>query len=249
MIMVRDTPNHAGVVISGDYMDFDALYEAIHTAVGDEDEYPAYEAARLRILGLAYDLRHAIMGDREVEFVDNGMDTDKMKRLAVITASKNVYLKINILWPEMLFLMMTLNDFLYLYAKKQAKLAYNVFLDRRSIWDTSIAQVRGFQAAAAQCLQSVVSEASFSRLLNLMNKDYPWHDGYLSQYVDVLNIRFIGMTSEKRRKSIPTIAKRLAEYGEEYCRLREEILAAAREYGCSPVEIDSGVDYPEEVIW
>lgn len=59
MIYVTNTSNNAGVAIYGDCLDFDALYEALHIVVGDEDEYVRYKAARIRILGVCYDLRHA----------------------------------------------------------------------------------------------------------------------------------------------------------------------------------------------
>ena len=44
-----------------------------------ENENIIYESAMNRVMGVCYDLRHALMGDRDIEFVDNGMDYDKMK--------------------------------------------------------------------------------------------------------------------------------------------------------------------------
>jgi hypothetical protein len=41
-------------------------------------------------------------------------------------------------------------------------------------------------------------------MMNLMNKDYTWVDGYATQYLDILNCRFLDMSREKRLKSIPT---------------------------------------------
>jgi hypothetical protein len=66
-----------------------------------------------------------------------------------------------------------------------------------------------------------------------MNKDYTWLDNYTWQYLDVLNYQFIAMDSEKRLKSIPTMAKRLAEQGKEYRRFRAVVKAAARNYNTS----------------
>ena len=112
MIYVKNTPNNVGVSIYGDCLDFDMLYDALHTIVGNEEQYTAYEAARIRVLGVCYDLRHALMGDREIEFVDNGIDDEKRKHMSVLASDKNVYLKINVLWSEMLFVTMVLNDFM-----------------------------------------------------------------------------------------------------------------------------------------
>jgi hypothetical protein len=140
MIYVENTPNNTGVAVYGDHRDFEGLYEALHDIVGNEDEFLNHEMVRIRVLAVCYDLRHAMMGDREFEFVDNGMDDFKMRKLSVIAPDKNVYLKINVLWPELLFVMMALNDFILLYAKKKARVSYKSVLDRRNIWDASIAK-------------------------------------------------------------------------------------------------------------
>lgn len=249
MIHAKNTPNNTGVAIYGDNMDFKELYEALHTIVGDEGEFVSYDAARIRVLGVCYDIRHALQGDREIEFVDNGMDADKMKWMSVITPDKNVYLKINMLWPEMLFVTMALNDFIRLYARKKAKKSYDVMLDRLNIWDESIAHVRVFQSAIAKCIKKTVSEASFRRMMNLMNKDYTWVDGYATQYLDILNCRFLDMSREKRLKSIPTIAKRLAEHSDEYRQVKAEIVAAAKKFSTTEDNIRLQDDYPEYIEW
>lgn len=249
MILIKNTPNNTGVAIYGDYMDFENLYEALHSVVGDEDEFAAYDAARMRVLGVCYDIRHALMGDREIEFVNNGMDEEKKRRMSVLTPDKNVYLKIYVLWPEMLFVTMALNDFIRLYARKKAKKSYDVMLDKQNIWDESIAMVRVFQVAIVKCIKETVSEASFSRMMNQMNKDYTWFDGFTRQYLDILNCRFIEMDSEKRLKSIPTMAKRLAECGEEYKQIKDEVAAAARYYNTYEDNIKPPVDYPEDFAW
>lgn len=125
MIFAKNTTNNTGIAIYGDFMDFENLYEALHNVVGDEDELVGYYSARIRVLGVCYDIRHALMGDREYEFVDNGLDEDKKRRMEVLAPDKNMYLKIYVLWPEMLFVMIALDDFLELYAKKQAKAKYS----------------------------------------------------------------------------------------------------------------------------
>ncbi|MDN5322568.1 MAG: hypothetical protein PWQ67_1022 [Clostridia bacterium] len=249
MIYVKNTPNNTGVAIYGDYMDFENLYEALHTVVGDEDEFVEYEAARIRVLGVCYDIRHALMGDREIEFVDNGMDEEKKRRMSLLAPDKNVYLKIYVLWPEILFVTMALNDFIRLYARKKAKKSYDFMLDKQNIWDESIAMVRVFQSAIMKSIKETVSDASFRRMMNIMNKDYTRFDGYTRQYLDILNCRFIDMDKEKRLKNISTMAKRLAERGEEYKQIKAEVAAAARHYNTYEDNIKPPVDYPEDFEW
>jgi hypothetical protein len=249
MIYVKNTPNNTGVAVYGDHRDFEGLYEALYGIVGNEDEFVNHEVLRIRVLAVCYDLRHAMMGDREFEFVDNGMDELKMKRLSMITPDKNLYLKINVLWPELLFVMMALNDFILLYAKKKARGSYKTVLDRRNIWDASIAQVRIFQAGVADCMRETVTESSFTRMMSLMNRDYIWMGKYITQYIDILNGRFLEYSPEKRLKFIPTMAKRLAEQGNEYMEVRSDVIAAAQQYNCPAENIRFSEDYPEEIEW
>ncbi|QQK77190.1 hypothetical protein HUG15_17465 [Salicibibacter cibarius] len=248
MIYVKSTPNYAGVSIHGDFFDFEALYDALHTVVGEEDEFIRYEEARLRVLGVCYDIRYALLGARDITFVENGMDADKMKFFSTITSDKNVYLCANVLWPEVLFVTMALNDFIRLYAKKITKKHVNL-MDQKLMWDGAIAQVKGFQAAVIQCIKENVSDAAFRRTINLMAKDYTWFDAYATQYVDLLNIRFMDMDVEKRKKNITIMAKRLAEYGQEYRDVEGEVKRAAREYECDVGEIRLALDYPDDLDW
>ncbi|WP_134702997.1 hypothetical protein [Ammoniphilus sp. YIM 78166] len=249
MIFAKNTPNNMGIAVYGDYLDIEELYEALHAIVGEEEEYPAYETARLRVLGVCYDMRHALMGNREMEFVENGLDDEKKKWLGVIAPDKNIYLKFHVFWPEMLFVLMALNDFVKLYARKNAKKSYDVMVDKRNIWDPSIAMVRVFQSSVIKCIKETVSDASFPRMMNLMNKDYTWFDHYATQYVDILNCRFMDMDKDKRIKSIPTMAKRLAEFGDEYQQVKNHVFVVAREYNCPISAIRPNVEYPEEFEW
>ncbi|WP_067625543.1 DUF6904 family protein [Alicyclobacillus acidiphilus] len=249
MLTITNTPNLTGLSISGDYLDLDTLYMSLLTIVGDEGEYDGYEGARLRVLGVCYDIRHAIQGDREVEFVPNGMDADRMKFLELITPEKNLYYRCQVYYPEALFVTVALNDFIRLYAKKHAKSAPFPLLDKKNIWDAHIANVRLFQSSVVNCVKEVVTEASFKRMLNLMHKDYPWTDGYATQYLDLLNIRYLEIRDkEERAKALSTIVKRMVEKGKEYRQIEEEVRAMAIEHNCSVEDISLVEDYPE-VEW
>ncbi|GAA0300489.1 hypothetical protein GGQ92_001486 [Gracilibacillus halotolerans] len=249
MIQIKNTPHFAGVTISGDVHDMEALYESLHTIVGEEMEWGSYAGARIRVLGLCYDLRHAIMGDRELTFVDNGMDEYKMKKLSVVANDKNIYLSCNILWPELLFVTMALNDFVKLYADKQAVRNYQPLMDYRNIWDNSIATVRNFQASIVNCIKETIPATSINRILKLMNVDYTWSARYATQYLDELNYKFIVMDSEKRHKNITIMVKRIAEQGREYQDVKEAVLEAARDYNCDMTEIIYDLEYPETIEW
>lgn len=251
MIFAKNTPSNTGIAIYGDFMDFETLYEALHNVVGDEDELIGYYSARIRVLGVCYDIRHAIMGNREYEFVDNGLDEDKKRRMEVLAPDKNMYLKIYVLWPEMLFVTIALNDFLELYAKKQAKTKYssNLYADAKVSWDNTIAQVRILQAAVARCLKQTISETAYARLLNVMNGSYVSTYKYTTQYIDVLNNKFINMNEEKRIKSISTFAKRISQPDKEYKELETDLREEARRRNCDVNTLRLAIDFPEEIEW
>jgi hypothetical protein len=249
MIYLKTTPNYTGVTVYGDKMDFDELYEALHSVVGEEDEWISYEGARLRVLGVCYDIRHTLMGNREIEFVDNGLDHDRMRQLSIVTNDKNVYYTFNVYWPELLFVTIALNDFIKLYAKKKTKNGYNPVLDYRNVWDLTIAQVRGFQAAIARCIGETIPETSISRTMKLMNSDYIWSNNYATQYLDEINCQFINMDKGKRLKNITIMAKRIAEQGQEYQEVKSAVMEAAAKYNCSITQIKSLVEYPENIEW
>ena len=166
MIFAKNTPSNTGIALYGDFIDFENFYEALHDVVGDEDELIECFSARIRAFGVCYDIRHALMGDREYEFVDNGLDEEKKRRMSVLAPDKNVYLKIYVLWPEMLFVMIALNDFLQLYAGKRAKTKYtsNWYTHAKVSRDHTVVQVRMFLAAVAECLKQTLSEATYARL-------------------------------------------------------------------------------------
>jgi hypothetical protein len=75
-------------------------------------------------------------------------------------------------------------------------------------------------------------------------------EGYITQYVDMLNLRFLDMDRDGRQKSISIMAKRFAEKNKEYLVLEQEVTVAARRHQCSVEDIKMvGQDYPEDFEW
>ena len=249
MIFVNNTPNNVGVAIHGDYLDFEALYKSFLDIVGDEGEYRSYDAARMRVLGVCYDLRHAMQGDREAVFVDNGLSASHRQKMAVLAPDKNLYLCIRALWPETLFVMMALNDFIKLHVSKGSKTNYEVMWDKNIAWDETIAQVRHFQSIIAKCLKETVPEDSYSRMLNVMHKSHTWYDHFPRQYLDILNARFLGMSPDKRLKSISPIVKQMADRHGEYREVMDSFNEAGRRLNAPPDDIDPVLNWPDEIIW
>lgn len=256
MITLQNTRNRAGVCISGDYNDLNALVDAFHEIAIDEfsEKYTNYIDISTRVLGLCYDVRHAMQGDRDVELMDNGMNEDLMRFHSVIAPKKNVYYKCNCLYPEMFFVMIALNELIKLRARTlvKSKYGYNDLLDGKAVWDETIAVIRTFQAKFQKCVRELLTEASFARWLKVMNRDYIGIEEIAGQYIDFLNIEYINMSKEKREKSLTKMARRIAEFqsDKDFIEINEVVKEAALEYGCQKESIRLvGIEYPDDIDW
>jgi hypothetical protein len=256
MITFKNTPNLTGVSISGDFNDLYNLVEALHEITVDEYSEKHYQYINIstRVLGLCYDIRHAYQGDRAVELVDNNMTEDKMKWHSIIAPKNNLYYSCECLYPEMFFVMLALNALVELRIKAltKAKYIYKEALDKKVIWDETIAIIRLFQAEFKKCVKETFTDATFARWINLMNSDYINIEDIAGQYVDLLNIKYINMTREKRLKALPSIARRIAEfkYDDEHKAINKVVMEAAREHRCEPGAIRlEGIEYPEDFEW
>ena len=71
-------------------------------------------------------------GEYNVEFVANGVHRGIEKKQDTLAPEKNVYFSVEILWPELIFMTIALNDFIELY---------NEFIDHFSV-ERDIATIR-----------------------------------------------------------------------------------------------------------
>ncbi|PZX08336.1 hypothetical protein C7437_1011460 [Psychrobacillus insolitus] len=243
MIHIQNTPNLLGVTATGDIHDFEELYEVLHTIVGEEGEYIYYDAVRLRVLGVCYDIRHAMMGNRGAHYVPNGLEREQMKRLSITGSEMNIYLSFETYWPEMIFVWYALNDFIRLHEKHH----------KTHAWDATIATVRKLQAAVATCLEETLPVNKFVQLKRYMTPATTWvidkYEGYATQYLDMLNIKFIEMDREKREKNLSIFAKRLAEQDQQYLKQKRQIEEVAREDGIHVNNVRYTKEYPEFLEW
>ncbi|MCW2278377.1 DUF6904 family protein [Heliophilum fasciatum] len=256
MIEIKNTENLTGVTISGDFNDLYNLVEAFHLITIDEfsARHHRHIGISMRVLGVCYDIRHAYQGDREIELIDNQMTEDKMKWRSIITPKNNVYYRCHCLYPEMFFVMLALNELVQLRIKDLSRTKYILkeALDKRVIWDDTIATIRFFQAQFTKCVKETFTEAAFARWLTVMNSDYLCIEEITTQFIDVVNIDYINLTKEKRLKSLSSIAKRIADFrhDKEHNQIKDVVTKAAREYQCDPGLIRlKGIEYPEDFEW
>lgn len=70
--------------------------------------------------------------------------------MPIIGPDNNIYLTFEVMWPELLFVSFSLNDFIELYEKRS----------NTHPWDPTIIAVRKLQGAVARCLQGRLTNIS-----------------------------------------------------------------------------------------
>ncbi|MBN2861323.1 MAG: hypothetical protein JXK93_13740 [Sphaerochaetaceae bacterium] len=261
MIQVKNTDQLAGVTICGDYRELYELVEALHDiVVHDWDEPDAFHAryitVSLRILGIAYDIRHAYQGDRELILVDNGVGDHPGEHLDSSLPQKNVAFCCNIPYPEIIAATMILNDLIKLRAddKRPARERYNPY-HKEIIWDTSVLLVRQLQAGLQSAVAEVLTGTSYTRWINLVTPDSMLLSDIVTipgVFIDTWNIRYLRMNREQRAKKLLTVTKRFAEHAwdDEARAFRAAVDSAKEEYGCAEGDLRwKDISYPEDIEW
>lgn len=238
MLTIMNTPNHTGVKISGDYFDLDELNKAIYHIVGDENKYYDFAGSRMRVLGISYEIRHAAQGNRNVESVFNGLHDHIKKQHGFIAPDKNIYFSTEILWPEILYAALALNEFAALH-QEHAKYAE---------WDVHLPVVTRFQALILDCLHGQVPEEEYQDVLKAFHDASSLED-YAIQYVDYLNLKYIDMPKIQKEKTLPLIALKIAAQDADYAAFRSQVLAAANPEKRPIYEIRLQAEYPEDIEW
>ena len=256
MIIIKNTDNLTGVCVSGDFYDLDNLYESLRAITVDElsEKHTEYIDISMRLLGLCYQIRHSLQGDREIDLVDNRLDDETMKRYSMIVPKSNVYYKFNYFYTEMMFVMLAINALLKLRIDElgDSKLRYDNAFDKKVIWDEAINTVRSFQAKFASCVRNTLSDNAYARWRNLMNSNYIFIEDITHQYIDLLNIEFLKLDKESRLKKLNTFSKSIAEYraSADHEAIREVVEQAAKEHRCDRAEIRmESLEYPDEIEW
>ena len=256
MIKIENTPNLTGVKISGDFHDMYELVDAFHTIAvyEDSEKHQEYFQMSTRVLGLCYDIRHAYMGHRDVELVDNSC-TDELKQWHKIKIpEKNLYYSCNCLYPEMFFIMLAINILIELRAQDLSMIRYprENILHKKVIWDKPIALMRLLQAEFARCVSDTMAPGAFDRWMTLMNRNDLEIELMMDQYLDVLNIQYIRLSKQNKAKKLSSYAKRIAQFqkDKEFHEIYKVVMEAAEEYNCHPSDIQlTGIDYPDIITW
>lgn len=247
MLKITSTEHLTGIRISGDWEDLNELYDAIYNLLSYDGVYDYFEDARELVLSLCYDLRHAYQGDRET----------------FASADDAPYYAVCVLWPEVIFYTLLLNNILVLAKRAdtavpqdldeiEEKITRNK-LERR---DTDLACLRFFLDLVWAELKKAVGEKRFKKLfkewdiLSVMGTAYHNYIDYCTPYVPYLTAKYIRRKPENRRTYLATIAERLLSMDGEYQCIRKEVEDYAKENNIPVSEVEfAGSDYLEEIVW
>lgn len=241
MLSIRPTEHLTGATISGDYWDFEDLIQAIYEVVGDEKRYFQFEGSRNRLLSVCLKLRQASQGAHLLELVANGINKGISKKQKTIYPEKNIYFAVDVFLPEMLFMALSLNDFIALYKET---------IDD-SDWNIPVTTIRKFQAQVADCIEPFMSEENYVLFLTTLHTKSPLFHQYSTQYVDVLNLEYLALSKEERATHLTSFALRLLAEDETYKTLKKQLHAVTSISKQSLHEIPLNLKYPDEetIIW
>ncbi|UOY91145.1 hypothetical protein MUG87_11290 [Ectobacillus sp. JY-23] len=232
MIHMKATNDGVGVTVYGDHWDIGMLVKVLKQVAENETE-PQYNGTKVRLLCLCYDLYGALMGNRDVTYLNLHKGLFAAAYGESWEPQKSLYVGTRILWPELLFIIMALNELV-----KQ---------DKYAEWDESASCIRLFQSAAITCLQRNLPPETFAEVVSLMQSPGFSIRGYTGQYIDVLNAEFLNMDPDNRLSSIPQAARRIAEQEDDYQDVQHTVRKTALRQNCCTWDVRLNVRYPEEV--
>ncbi|MGI6333735.1 MAG: DUF6904 family protein [Saccharofermentanales bacterium] len=257
MIFIKPTKNLIGITIQGDFYDFYEVVDSIHRIVTKNDERKDfYYGVRIRLLGMCYDIRHACMGNRDIVLEENGMSPEIMKRHNMITPTQNVYYSVNILFPEAIFLAMSVPQtyiFSHMYygirdeasAQHEESLSflYSDYIRDRANLDV-------LWAGIWQALGEVVGDEELEKIMGLFERADECYMDYATHYIDKCNIELIRTHPEKRKDKLRNIAKRIAKKPQGYKSMEDDLKYWAKKYKTTIYELsDPNLEYPENFEW
>lgn len=239
MLALKNTENLTGALISGDYWDLDELCTALHRLTGNESRYLDWQGARVRLLRIMHDLRNAYQGNRNVESVGNGLKKDTMKNHDFITSQSNIYFSTEILWPELIFALVAINDFINLHKK----------YEQATDLDIHIVNARMFQALIAEGLKMNMSEETYTFTIQQVITSKANTEEYAIQYIDLLNVSYIVMPKDQRTQAFESIAHNIIVQTKDYNNFKNMILTESNKTKSTIHDFRTSIEYPEHIKW
>lgn len=257
MLQTKPTEHLTGIAVQGDFKDFSELVESIYRITGlTDDQTELYYGVKNRLLGICYDIRHAFMGDRDIILADNGMNKEIMKWHEIITPTQNVYYSVNILFPEAIFVAVSVPKMYRFssayYGKKgrRADMECDLPMIPYADYIRDKANLDVLCAGIFQALGEVIGNEELEKLIQLMQRADESYMDYATHYIDKCNIELLKTAVEKRKDKLRNIARRIAKRPQAYQNMEDELKYWAKEYKTTIYNLqDPRIEYPEYFEW
>ncbi|MFC4355418.1 DUF6904 family protein [Chryseomicrobium palamuruense] len=236
MLTIQSTPHATGATISGDYWDFDSFLTAAFAIIGKTNRYYDYQSTHARLTKNLLELAAARKGHEAVLFVDNGASREQMKEKDLVGPQKNVYFGTNVLWPELLFTIFGLHDYIRLHSKEAA----HPQLHR------DLVELHLFQAKVVEALEQALPEEDFTDLKRALVSPERSTEEYATQYIDMLSVSYLKVPKEERVVLLPKIARSIVVGSSDYDGFKQKVLAEANKTKSSIHDIKLTAEYPEK---
>lgn len=236
MLTIQSTPHATGATISGDVWDFDAFLTSAFAIIGNQNKFYDYESTHKRLSSNLVGIARASKGKEDIAFVTNGITREQMKDRDVVGPEKNVYFKLNILWPELLFTALGLHDFLRLTSKN----VKHPHLHRHMM------EVHLFQAKVVEALEEALPEEDFTDLKQALLSPERSTEEYATQYIDMVSVSYLKVPKEERKALLPKLARSVIIGSSDYDGFKQQVVAEANKTKSSIHDIKLNAEYPEK---
>lgn len=246
MLKIKSTPRLSGIEINGDRDDLAELSDAILFLIGNEDDYPGYESARIKLLELC----------RKLKLAANCKPTQN--------GGCDIYV-CRCLWPDALFDISAISDYLFLYGGNEFYLKNRRAIKRYSYEESErkaeksydyVDYIRFFQGAVRNELRRTIGKARFSQFASTylyhqifsgVTKHYEY---YAVQYIDTLNSRYVKTEIKKRPQALSDMFADILNRNLHHDRYCSMIVSQAENVGVPPHKyIPKKLKYPENIEW
>lgn len=223
MLKIKSTTNNTGISVSGSLEDMNELHNAIMSVIGDEGEYFFQAGSRQRVLGICHEIHFAFQGKRKT------LNDHVLPPYAF-----------RILWPEAAFVAAVLDNFILLSS------AAKLYVERLpkelregipTVSSDNIALIHYFQELVWNELERVVGAWQVRAIFGEYNElrkvhfKFPQLDGYCTQWLDLLNMKYLCSDPERRSSYLAPILTQLFSINEGYLSLKQDIDVFAQQEG------------------
>ncbi|MBQ0138245.1 MAG: hypothetical protein KBT36_03015 [Kurthia sp.] len=240
MLVLSNTENLVGIRISGDYWDFEELKQAIEklisTHIFTHENFVSPIASLHRFCNR---LVHTIAGESSIETTYNGINETIKTNFDTNFPSQNIYFSTEEFWPEIYFNLICLHHLI--------EESYKID-DKRKLLP-HVLTLQKFQSTIYQCINLIIGPKERLKLEEDLFKISMKLNNYPLQYIDLLNIKYLSFSNEKRIDYLAKILRSLYDENREYMLFKHRLKALSKSTNTALHTVVLEFDYPEKIIW